>query len=77
MEPWPARKPLRLASFSYRTPGSYFVTSCCAQRRPLFEHDPVKRVVEQCWEDLPNHFPTVELDEFVVMLNHARDQHPL
>jgi len=29
------------------------------------------RVVEMCWRDIPNHFPHVTLDEFVVMPNHV------
>lgn len=28
------------------------------------------RVVDECWKDIPSHFPQVELDEFVVMPNH-------
>jgi REP element-mobilizing transposase RayT len=27
-------------------------------------------VVQSCWYELPNHYPNVELDEFVVMPNH-------
>lgn len=28
-------------------------------------------VVHLCWNDLPDHYPNVELDEFVVMPNHV------
>lgn len=28
-------------------------------------------MVERCWDDIPNHFPHVELDEFMVMPNHV------
>jgi len=31
----------------------------------------VGRVVEECWQAIPTHFPQVELDEFVVMPNHV------
>ena len=71
MEKRPVRKHIRLAGFSYRTPGSYFVTICCAQRRRLFDRQEAKRVVEECWKELPRHFPMVELGEFVVMPNHV------
>jgi REP element-mobilizing transposase RayT len=27
--------------------------------------------VRSCWNDLPNHYPNVELDEFVMMPNHV------
>jgi len=29
------------------------------------------RIVQDCWADLPNHYPNIELDEFVVMPNHV------
>ena len=28
-------------------------------------------IVEQCWKEIPNHFPNVDLDAFVVMPNHV------
>ena len=28
-------------------------------------------VVQSCWNDLPNHYPNVELDQFVTMPNHV------
>ena len=28
-------------------------------------------VVEQCWQEIPHHFPGVSLDAFVVMPNHV------
>jgi REP element-mobilizing transposase RayT len=67
----PVRKRVRLAEFSYRTPGSYFVTICCAQRRRLFDREEAKGVVQECWEELPGHFSGVGLGEFVVMPNHV------
>lgn len=71
MQKRPVRRRVRLADFSYRMPGSYFVTICCAQRRLLFDGDEAKRVVQECWEELPSHFPAVELGAFVVMPNHV------
>lgn len=65
------RKRIRLPHFFYRTPGAYFVTTCCHQRRPLFDREETKRVAEECWEELTSHFRAVEPGEFVVMPNHV------
>src|SRR4051794_34948658 len=67
----PMRKTIRLAEYSYRTPGSYFVTICCGQRQALFRDEAIRRIVMACWDELPSHFTGVELGEFVVMPNHV------
>ena len=28
-------------------------------------------IVDQCWLNIPNHFPRVDLDAFIVMPNHV------
>jgi REP element-mobilizing transposase RayT len=40
-EPHPRRKSIRLSPENYRGDGLYFVTICCAHRRPLFR-DPAR-----------------------------------
>jgi putative transposase len=30
----------------------------------------IGKIVERCWEDIPGHFPDVELDAFITMPNH-------
>ena len=37
---------------------------CVSQKTPIAE------IAHNNWSDIPNHFPFVELDEFVVMPNH-------
>lgn len=69
------RKPLRLASYDYSSPGAYFVTICVKGRRPLFGASGIAvgelgAVVSECWLELPSHYPSVTLDAFVVMPNH-------
>jgi putative transposase len=71
MQNRPVRKHIRIKGFSYTTPGSYFVTICCLERRGLFEAEPARRIAQECWDDVPNHYPNVEIDEFVVMPNHV------
>lgn len=29
------------------------------------------RIVDGCWQEIPDHFPHIELDEFVIMPNHV------
>ena len=67
-----------MPGYDYSQPGSYFITVCTRDREeclariegevslPSFEGEAVIRV----WESLPRRFPSVLLDEFVVMPNH-------
>ena len=72
------RKQLRLKEYDYSQPGAYFVTICTKDRRHLFggikgesmHLNPYGRVVQSCWEEIPDHYPQVQLDEFVLMPNH-------
>ena len=74
----PRRKPSRLASFDYRSPGAYFVTLVTHERACLFGEvdegtmvlNAAGRMVEDWWLSLPGKFPNVALDAHVVMPNH-------
>ena len=59
-----------MQGFDYATPAAYFVTICTYERRLLFEDAVLAEIVEQQWHALPQRFPTVDLDVFVVMPNH-------
>jgi putative transposase len=56
----------------------YFVTVCAAGHKCWFGHitgetmqmNNIGRMVERCWREIPAHFPSVALDEFIVMPNH-------
>lgn len=73
------RRSIRLQRYDYSCAGAYFVTICTQNRECLFGEvvDEVVRlnnagkVVEECWQEIPSHFPQVELDEFVIMPNHV------
>lgn len=73
------RRSIRLPDYDYTRAGAYFVTICTYQRECLFGDivDGVMRlnecgmVVQQPWDDLPNHFRHVVLDQFVIMPNHV------
>jgi REP element-mobilizing transposase RayT len=70
---------LRLPRYDYASPGIYFVTMCTSNRRCLFGKvvesemrlNISGNLVEACWYTLPDHYPHVLLDSFVVMPNHV------
>jgi len=75
------RHSIRLKGWDYSSPGLYFVTICTQNRECLFGEIANEKmalniaghIVEECWLDIPAHFPHVALDEFVVMPNHAHE----
>jgi putative transposase len=74
----PRRRSVRLAQFDYSQSARYFLTICSQDRRPAFskvtgasvELSPLGRVVNQCWIEIPLHFPQVSLGPHVVMPDH-------
>jgi putative transposase len=70
---------MRLPDYDYAQAGAYFVTVCTKERVCLFGDladaemrlNTVGQIVQSCWNDLPRHYPHVELDESVVMPNHV------
>jgi REP element-mobilizing transposase RayT len=72
------RRSTRLTRFDYRSSYAYFVTICVRDRACVFgsiASDAVSLsrrgiVARDCWLDIPNHHPHVELDAFVIMPNH-------
>jgi len=73
------RHSIRLKEYDYALPGAYFVTICTRDRACLFGHvmngemhlNAAGEIAQRCWEDIPTHFPSVELDAFVIMPNHV------
>jgi hypothetical protein len=69
------RRSIRLRGFDYSRSGVHFVTICAHERSCVFgviAKDEMRLneyglIVTACWQDLPNHYPFVELDAFVVM----------
>jgi len=74
----PARRSIRLRDYDYRSAGAYFVTVCAEGRRCLFggvgdgsmQLSADGELVRRCWQEVPSHFPAVELDEWQIMPNH-------
>ena len=75
---YPGRRSLRLPAHDYRQPGVYFITVCAHGRQPLFGSiqcdkmhlNEAGRIAANCWAAIPNHYPHVQIDTFIVMPNH-------
>ena len=47
------------------------MTMCSKEPGPLFETPELRAILIETWHDLPNRFPGLTLDEFVVMPDHV------
>lgn len=69
----------RLQTWDYGNNGSYFITICTKNREHYFgkitEGEMIVSEIgffaKKYWHEIPEHFPFVNLDEFVVMPNHV------
>ncbi len=64
------RRSLRLPTHDYRSTGAYFVTIRTYQYELLFEIPELRTILMENWQALPDRFPGVTLDEFVIMPDH-------
>jgi REP element-mobilizing transposase RayT len=65
------RRSIRHPDHDYRAPGAYFVTVCTKWRECALEDPALAAICREVWYALPQWFPTIALDEFVVMPNHV------
>lgn len=69
---------IRLKNYDYSSNGYYFITICTKNRIHYFgkitdqkmQLSEIGKVAHNCWLEIPNHFPFVVLDEFVIMPDH-------
>ncbi len=69
----------RLKGWDYGSNRYYFVTICTNNRTHFFGRiqndimclNEIGTIAYQCWLEIPNHFPFVVPDEFVIMPNHV------
>ena len=69
----------RLVNWDYGSNAAYFVTICTKNRDLFFgnvvdgvmQPSQIGHLIEFYWFEIPNHFPFVVLDAFVVMPNHV------
>ena len=72
------RTSIRLQGYDYTQAGAYFITIVTQQRTCLFGNiidgalalNDYGRIADKCWRAISEHFPHVELGEYVVMPNH-------
>ena len=72
------RKSIRLKGYDYSQAGLYFITICCQDRAHLFGEiengemilNEYGKIANQCWLEIPNHFPNAILHEHIIMPNH-------
>jgi len=73
------RRSIRLKEYDYSQAEGYYVTIVTQNRVCLFG-DVVDgkmvlndwgRIVQRCWLEIPQHYPSVSLDEFIIMPNHT------
>jgi len=73
------RRSIRLADYDYAQAGAYFVTVCTEDQTCFFGDvvgsemrlNDAGQMVQTAWDELPDHYPGVETDAFVVMPNHV------
>ncbi|MHB1356188.1 MAG: transposase [Anaerolineae bacterium] len=72
------RRSIRLRGYDYTATGTYYLTLCSFQYQHVFGRvvneemilSDTGNIVEACWLAIPEHFPGVSLDEWVIMSNH-------
>ncbi|MFN8356389.1 MAG: transposase [Spirosomataceae bacterium] len=68
----------RLRGWDYASEGAYFITICTKDRQHFFGEcaegkmvlSTIGAIVQGFWFEIPKHFPSIQLGEFVVMPNH-------
>ncbi|WP_282125481.1 transposase [Marinifilum flexuosum] len=68
----------RLQNWNYSSNGKYFITICTCEMEHFFGkvanekmlQNKIGELANRYWHEIPNHFPYVHLDEFIVMPNH-------
>ncbi|MBK7129110.1 MAG: hypothetical protein IPM74_03915 [Crocinitomicaceae bacterium] len=68
----------RLCGFDYTSAGSYFITICTKNRIPFFGQivegkmvlSEIGELAKTFWQEIPQHFPNAQLNEFIIMPDH-------
>jgi REP element-mobilizing transposase RayT len=69
---------IRLRDYDYTSPGTYFITICTQDRKPVFgeivnnemQLNELGESLQLIWNALPERFSNLELDHFVIMPDH-------
>jgi putative transposase len=76
---YPQRRNVRLHNYDYTWQGTYFVTICTHDKQSLFGNitdsimslNPCGAMADSVWQDIPQHYPEVKNDIFIIMPNHV------
>lgn len=68
----------RLRTYDYSADGIYYVTICTRKKIPYFGEiksgkmilSDVGAIIEKFWLQIPSHFPSIFLDDYIVMPDH-------
>ena len=69
----------RCKNYDYASNGAYFITIVTKDRQHFFGNiindsmvlNDIGKIAQKYWNEIPNHFPFIRLDEMVVMPNHV------
>jgi hypothetical protein len=72
------RRSIRLKNYDYSSPGAYFITICTYNKQKFFgeivdgrmELNEAGDFAQACWTSIPEHYPDVRLDKWVIMPDH-------
>jgi len=72
------RRSIRLRGYDYSRSGAYFIAICAQNRQCLFGNiangdmrlNDAGKMIQIVWNELPEYYPGIEIDEFVIMPNH-------
>ena len=71
----PKRKSPRIPGYDYGLPNYYFVTICTHDKKCLFGKPGILnrfgQFAEECLKGIPNIYPEILLDKYVIMPNHV------
>ena len=80
MNELPKRKQIRIKDYDYSMPGSYFITICVADRKPILWNvgaaicrpnlSKIGAVVEMAILQIPEHYSMISVDKYCVMPDH-------
>jgi len=73
------RHSIRLKGYDYSHAGLYFITICVKDRECFFGEiiddkiilNNAGKIADECWLQIPEHFPNVVLHEHIIMPNHV------
>ena len=72
------RRSVRIKNYDYASDGYYFITICTKNKIEYFGEiingkmvlNECGKIADQCWREIPEHFPDASLDEYIIMPNH-------